>query len=67
MAQSDQDWVNDYAKGESTPKDTCKSCGQPMPQDKKKKEPSTLPEARRALPSGNYSRPRFGGLTVAPQ
>lgn len=66
MAQSDQDWVNDYAKGESTPK-PCKTCGQLPTPKKEEEEPSTLPKARRALPSGNYPRPRLGGMTVAPK
>lgn len=64
MAQSDQDWVKEYGSGGMTVPNV------PTPKKPKKKDEdeeeqaSTLTKARRAIPSGNYPRPRLGGLTV---
>lgn len=63
MAQSDMDFIKEYGKDEQKPAASCPHCGQPTPAPQPK-QPSTLPDARRAFDSGSYPRPRLGGMTV---
>ncbi len=66
MAQSDYDFTVQYGKGGQKEEESCKTCGQPMPKAAPK-QPSTFADQRRTENSGNYPRPRFGGMTVAPR
>jgi hypothetical protein len=60
---SDQEWLEQYAKGGQQQPQTCTSCGQPMP-PKQEQQPSKFYQQRRTEDSGNYPRPRLGGMTV---